>query len=88
MCVGSGALSSFAVMNMTSSRGADQAATGREHIRPAGIVQALLSVPLHSFVIYLTHKLPLVQVAYTLAIIASQLKQSVVNSHDSVCIWY
>lgn len=51
--------------------------------------QALLSVPLYSFVICLIdHKLSVGQVACTLAIIAAQLKHSLANTHNSVCVWY
>lgn len=43
----------FVVMSVSSGRGAE-AAEGREHVRAARIVQALLSGPLYSFVNCLT----------------------------------
>lgn len=42
----------------------------------------------HSWSVQLMHKLTVGQVACTLAIIAAQLKQSLVNMLDFVCDWY
>lgn len=44
----------FAVMSVSSGRGAEQAAQRRECVRAAEIVPALLSVPIYSFVVCLT----------------------------------